>query len=176
MTRIGVTYRRSDPLASRASPTYSVGSLVDLARAYLAVSDPAGAQIVVREAEEIVRRTEGWPVGLYLAALAVKAGGSHDYVGVTFSGDDRFMSDYLRSEFLDRLTEDVGGENNAFTSDDMTVYHEVVPSNHLERLLWAEAERLGVPLVFQSPSEPVRSMLDLTGLTDEVCSQEVSSA
>ena len=45
------------PLAGRASPTYSVGSLVDLARAYLAVSDPAGAQIVVREAEEIVRRT-----------------------------------------------------------------------------------------------------------------------
>ena len=45
------------PLATRASPTYSVGSLVELARAYLAVSDPAGAQIVVREAEEIVRRT-----------------------------------------------------------------------------------------------------------------------
>jgi LuxR family maltose regulon positive regulatory protein len=44
------------PLASRASPTYSVGSLVELARAYLAMSDPAGAQIVVREAEEIVRR------------------------------------------------------------------------------------------------------------------------
>ena len=45
------------PHASRASPTYSVGSLVDLARAYLAMSDPSGAQIVVREAEEIVRRT-----------------------------------------------------------------------------------------------------------------------
>jgi LuxR family transcriptional regulator, maltose regulon positive regulatory protein len=45
------------PLASRATPTFSVGSLVDLARAYLAMSDPAGAQIVVREAEEIVRRT-----------------------------------------------------------------------------------------------------------------------
>ena len=45
------------PLASRAAPAYAVGSLVELARAYLAVSDPAGAQIVVREAEEIVRRT-----------------------------------------------------------------------------------------------------------------------
>ena len=45
------------PLATRASPTYSVGNLVELARAYLAMSDPAGAQIVVREAEEIVRRT-----------------------------------------------------------------------------------------------------------------------
>ncbi|MGH9898750.1 MAG: M16 family metallopeptidase [Pyrinomonadaceae bacterium] len=48
----------------------------------------------------------------------------------------------MKSEMLDRLTEDVGGYNNAFTSNDMTVYHEVVPSNHLERLLWAEADRL----------------------------------
>lgn len=45
-------------------------------------------------------------------------------------------------EMLDRLTEDVGGENNAFTSEDVTAYHEVVPANHLERLLWAEAERM----------------------------------
>ncbi len=49
---------------------------------------------------------------------------------------------YLKSEQFDRLTEDVGGENNAFTSDDVTGYHAVVPSNHLETLLWAEAERL----------------------------------
>ncbi len=48
----------------------------------------------------------------------------------------------MRDEQLDRLTEDVGGENNAFTSSDVTVYHEVVPANHLERLLWAEAERM----------------------------------
>lgn len=49
---------------------------------------------------------------------------------------------YLRNEQMDRLTEDVGGENNASTWDDLTEYHEVVPSNHLERLLWAEAERM----------------------------------
>jgi zinc protease len=49
---------------------------------------------------------------------------------------------YMKSEAIDRLTEDVGGSNNAFTADDMTAYHEVVPSNHLERLLWAEAERM----------------------------------
>jgi zinc protease len=48
----------------------------------------------------------------------------------------------MPAEFLDRLTEDVGGENNAYTENDRTVYHEVVPSHHLERLLWAEAERL----------------------------------
>ncbi len=48
----------------------------------------------------------------------------------------------MKSEMMDRLTEDVGGVNNAFTADDVTVYWEVVPSNYLETLLWAEAERL----------------------------------
>ena len=48
----------------------------------------------------------------------------------------------MKSEMMDRLTEDVGGFNNAFTNDDVTVYFEVVPSNYLETLLWAEAERL----------------------------------
>lgn len=48
----------------------------------------------------------------------------------------------MKSEMMDRLTEDVGGFNNAFTSDDVTVYYEVVPSNYLETLIWAEADRL----------------------------------
>ena len=49
----------------------------------------------------------------------------------------------MPSETLDRMTEDVGGFNNASTWDDFTNYYEVVPANHLERLLWAEAERMG---------------------------------
>ncbi len=49
---------------------------------------------------------------------------------------------HLKPEQFDRLTEDVGGVNNAFTADDVTAYHEVVPSNHLQTLLWAEAERM----------------------------------
>jgi zinc protease len=49
---------------------------------------------------------------------------------------------YLKNEQFDRMTEDVGGANNAFTADDVTAYQNVVPSNHLERLLWAEAERM----------------------------------
>ena len=35
----------------------------------------------------------------------------------------------MKAEMMDRLTEDVGGQNNAFTQDDVTVYYEVVPSN-----------------------------------------------
>lgn len=48
----------------------------------------------------------------------------------------------MKSEMMDRLTEDVGGMNNASTADDVTIYYEVVPSNYLETLLWAEADRL----------------------------------
>jgi zinc protease len=66
-----------------------------------------------------------------------RSGFAHLFEHMMFKGTKR-----MPSEFVDRLTEDVGGENNAFTANDVTVYHEVVPSNHLERLLWAEAERL----------------------------------
>ena len=48
----------------------------------------------------------------------------------------------MKSEMMDRLTEDVGGFNNASTNDDFTNYYEVVPSNYLETLIWAEAERM----------------------------------
>lgn len=48
----------------------------------------------------------------------------------------------LVSEQMDRLTEDVGGYNNASTNDDYTNYFEVVPANHLQRLLFAEADRM----------------------------------
>lgn len=48
----------------------------------------------------------------------------------------------MKSEMMDRLTEDVGGYNNASTYDDFTNYYEVVPSNYLEPLLWAEADRM----------------------------------
>ena len=66
-------------------------------------------------------------------------------------------------EQFDRLTEDVGGFNNASTADDYTNYYEVVPANHLERLLWAEAERMGSlvvdPKVFASERDVVKEEL-----------------
>jgi zinc protease len=68
---------------------------------------------------------------------AGRSGFAHLFEHLMFKG-----SRYLKNEQFDRLTEDVGGENNAFTSDDVTAYLSVVPSNHLETLLWAEAERM----------------------------------
>ncbi len=67
---------------------------------------------------------------------------------------------HMPSEFFDRLTEDVGGENNATTRDDSTNYYEVIPSNYLETLLWAEGERLASLTVdeanFKSEREVVK--------------------
>ena len=48
----------------------------------------------------------------------------------------------MKAEMMDRLTEDVGGNNNASTWDDFTQYYEVIPSNYLETLIWAEADRM----------------------------------
>ncbi len=66
---------------------------------------------------------------------------------------------HMAPEMFDRLTEDVGGQNNAFTAEDMTAYQSEVPSNHLERLLWAEAERLGGLQVDQASFESERKVV-----------------
>jgi LuxR family transcriptional regulator, maltose regulon positive regulatory protein len=56
------------------------------------------------EVAELHRRTEGWPAGLYLAALYLKEGGALDRAGVSFGGDDRLVSEYLEAEFLARIS------------------------------------------------------------------------
>lgn len=69
----------------------------------------------------------------------------------------------LVPEQMDRLTEDVGGYNNASTADDYTNYYEVVPANHLQRLLFAEADRMAAlvvePKSFASERDVVKEEL-----------------
>jgi zinc protease len=68
---------------------------------------------------------------------AQRSGFAHLFEHMMFKG-----SAHMSAGTLEDLTENVGGENNAFTAEDMTVYHEVVPSNYLNPILWAEAERM----------------------------------
>jgi zinc protease len=67
---------------------------------------------------------------------------------------------HMKAEMMDRLTEDVGGMNNATTNDDVTRYYEVIPSNHLRTLLWAEGDRMATLNVdevnFKSEREVVK--------------------
>jgi LuxR family maltose regulon positive regulatory protein len=53
----------------------------------------------------LTAKTEGWAVGLYLAARSWNAAGPADIVG-TYGGDDRFVADYLRTTMLSGLPTD----------------------------------------------------------------------
>jgi len=66
---------------------------------------------------------------------------------------------HMANEQFDRMTEDVGGGNNAFTADDVTAYHCVVPANHLEPILWAEAERMSNLTVDQANFDSEREVV-----------------
>ena len=63
----------------------------------------AGVELDASELSELTRQTEGWPAGLYLAALSMRAGAASPGGAEGFGGDDRFVSEYLRLELLDRL-------------------------------------------------------------------------
>jgi zinc protease len=63
-------------------------------------------------------------------------------------------------EFMDRLTEDVGGMNNAFTADDTTAFYEVIPAADLQRLIWAESERMSSLVVDQANFDSERQVVE----------------
>ena len=68
---------------------------------------------------------------------AGRSGFAHLFEHMMFKGNE-----HMSADTFDNLTENIGGENNAYTADDVTVYHETVPSNYLNPILWAEAERM----------------------------------
>ena len=84
-----------------------------------------------------------------------RSGFAHLFEHIMFKGTRN-----MKDETLDRLTEDVGGENNAFTQSDVTVYHETVPSNYLNTLLWAEADRMASLSVNQAAFISERAVVE----------------
>jgi len=84
----------------------SLGAVVEITTVDLAMDSTEAAAVfasvgldVGEDLTEIFVRTEGWPVGLYLTAMAMKAGApSPAATGV--QGDDFFLADYLRQELL----------------------------------------------------------------------------
>jgi LuxR family maltose regulon positive regulatory protein len=107
-SQLAVTSRGEPPLPM--ARWRAEGRLAELGPGELAMS-PVEAGLLLRaarvelpdaEVAELTRRTEGWPVALYLAALSVKARPAADGVGL--SGRDRFLVDYLQSALLSRLS------------------------------------------------------------------------
>ena len=65
----------------------------------------AGVELDSAEVADLTERTEGWPAGLYLAALSLQAGAPSPARAETFTGEDRLVADYFRFELLSRLPE-----------------------------------------------------------------------
>lgn len=66
-----------------------------------------------------------------------RTGFAHFFEHLMFEGSEHIG----RGDFF-KYVQDAGGQINAFTTFDETVYYEVLPSNQLELGLWMEAERL----------------------------------
>ncbi len=59
-----------------------------------------GLELSATQLETLVERTEGWPAALYLAGLALSEVPDLGPAIARFAGDDRFVVDYIRDEFL----------------------------------------------------------------------------
>ncbi len=64
-----------------------------------------GASVTLGPAEvaQLNEQTEGWPAGLYLAALSIRSGAPDLAHNVGFSAGDRYLTDYFRLEVLSRM-------------------------------------------------------------------------
>ena len=69
----------------------------------------------------MTERTEGWPAGLYLAALSFQAGAPSVAGAEGFAGDDRFVAEYFRVELLSRLP----------AAEAVFLKHTVGPGSHV---------------------------------------------
>ena len=66
----------------------------------------AGIRVASGGLDTLMDRTEGWPAGLYLAALSLRAQPNVDGALSRFAGDDQVVADYLRDELLAQLEPD----------------------------------------------------------------------
>jgi zinc protease len=67
-----------------------------------------------------------------------KTGFAHLFEHLLFGG-----SENVPSGTFDKIIEGVGGNNNGFTSRDITAYFEMFPKNALGKVLWLESDRMG---------------------------------
>ena len=109
-SRLALAGRAGPPI--RTARLRAEGKILEIGPEHLALtSDEASsllrnADVALGEDEvaDLHRRTEGWPAGLYLAALYLREGGPLASAAVSFGGDDRLVSEYMESEFLSRIS------------------------------------------------------------------------
>jgi LuxR family maltose regulon positive regulatory protein len=87
------------------------GRLVEVGAAELAFGEGEGLRLLSMlgmrlteaQARDVVARSEGWPVGLYLMALAAAGQRAAPVPAVAPTGSDRYVLDYIRGEVLTDL-------------------------------------------------------------------------
>jgi LuxR family maltose regulon positive regulatory protein len=87
------------------------GRLLEIGAADLALDETetrgvlkqAGVSVSAGNAALLSQRTEGWAIGVYLAALSLASSATMDETLAAFTGEDRYVVDYVRSEFLGGL-------------------------------------------------------------------------
>jgi LuxR family transcriptional regulator, maltose regulon positive regulatory protein len=109
-------------IATRADPPLplarmrAVGEMVefrarelrfDLRQAAELIAAVVAVDLTDRDLGFLVERTEGWPAGLYLAALSMRGHASPGAFVRQFSGDNRFIVDYLVEDVLNQQPSDV---------------------------------------------------------------------
>ena len=67
-----------------------------------------------------------------------RTGFAHIFEHMMFKG-----SAHVGPDEHSRIVEAMGGFDNAYTNDDVTVYWQTFPANYLERVIWMEADRMG---------------------------------
>lgn len=140
----------TSPSPSRAAETavpkvdYRLRTLPNGLKVF-SIRDPSTANVAVQMWYAVGSKND--PAG--------RSGFAHLFEHLMFKGTRD-----MPPEFFDRLTEDVGGANNASTNDDYTNYFETAPASHLEPLLWAEAERLGGLVVDEADFKSERAVVE----------------
>ena len=67
----------------------------------------ADVQLTEPDLADLVARTEGWPTGLYLAALSLRGHPAPGAFVRQFAGENRFVVDFLTEEVLSRQPEEI---------------------------------------------------------------------
>jgi LuxR family maltose regulon positive regulatory protein len=109
-------------IATRSEPGLSLGALrahgellelraaelgFDATEAAALLNDLLGLGLEREQVEALVERTEGWPAGIYLAALSLQAAPDRSELVSRFSGGNRHVVDFLVDEVLNHHDPDV---------------------------------------------------------------------
>ncbi|HET9969780.1 MAG TPA: LuxR C-terminal-related transcriptional regulator [Streptosporangiaceae bacterium] len=66
------------------------------------INSVAAVELAEHDLADLVERTEGWPAGLYLAALSLRGHSSPSAFIRQFTGDNRFIVDFLVEDVLSK--------------------------------------------------------------------------